>query len=367
MSSRVWRNFDPVLFTAVILLTAFGVVMVYAALATPGDVTVARNAALREALFSVLGIALLIVLCFVDYRIFSSLFWPILILNFFLLGLVLIVGHTSFGAQRWLRFGVLPLQPSELGKLLVILTLARILVNIEDGIHDFKNLIRTLPVALIPALLVFPQPDLGTALVYGAIWLGMVVSAGARWRHLGFLFLVCIALLPILFHFLHGYQIKRLTIFLDPQRDPQGAGYNIIQALIAIGSGGWLGQGWSFGSQTQLHFLRVQQSDFIFSVIAEQLGFFGSLVLLFLFGLLFNRVIGTAAAAGDLYGRFVTTGIFSMLLFQCFVNVGMNLQLMPVTGIPLPLISAGGSSLITTLVSLGIVQSVRMRRAGATL
>jgi rod shape determining protein RodA len=367
MFSRIWRNFDPVLFTVAVLLTAFGVVMVYAALATPGDASVARDAALREALFSTLGISLLIVLCFIDYRIFRSLFWPILILNCFLLALVLVVGHTSFGSQRWLRFGILPLQPSELGKLLVILTLARILADIEDGIREFRNLIRTLPIALIPAILVYLQPDLGTALVYGVIWLGMVVSAGARWRHLGVLFLVCMTLLPIFVHFLHSYQIQRLTIFLDPQRDPQGAGYNIIQALIAIGSGGWLGQGWSFGSQTQLHFLRVQQSDFIFSVIAEQLGFFGSLLLLFLFGLLFNRVIGTAAVAGDLYGRFVTTGVFSMLLSQCFVNVGMNLQLMPVTGIPLPLISAGGSSLVTTLVALGIVQSVRMRREVATL
>jgi len=167
---------------------------------------------------------------------------------------------------------------------------------------------------------------------------------------------------PLALHFLHGYQITRLTIFLNPQKDPTGAGYNIIQALIAIGSGGWMGQGWARGAQSQLHYLRVQQSDFIFSAIAEQLGFLGCLLLFLLFGMLLNRILKAAGVAQDLYGRFIAIGVMWMILFQGFVNVGMNLRIMPVTGIPLPFISAGGSSLITCLLAIGIVQSVRMRQ-----
>ncbi|MCL4545663.1 MAG: rod shape-determining protein RodA [Chloroflexi bacterium] len=366
MSPRLWRSFDPLLFAVAVLLTAIGVTMVYAALAGPGQDVAARDGAIREAVFGMLGLTLLIGTCFVDYHIFRGLFWPLVAFNCLFLLAVLVLGHASYGAQRWLRIGVLPIQPSELGKLLVILTLARVLADADDQITKFTTILRSLPIALLPAALVFPQPDLGTALVYGAIWVGMIIGAGARWRHLGMLVLVSLALMPFLFHFLHSYQIQRLTIFLRPESDPTGAGYNIIQALIAIGSGGLLGQGWTFGTQTQFHFLRVQQSDFIFSVIAEQLGFLGSFLILMLFGLLFNRIVRAAAVSQDLYGRLVAIGVFWMLLFQTFVNMGMNLQLMPVTGIPLPLISAGGSSLVTSLIAIGIVESIHMRREGAS-
>jgi rod shape determining protein RodA len=191
---------------------------------------------------------------------------------------------------------------------------------------------------------------------------GMAYAAGVRLRH--FLLLLGAAAIsaPVAVHFLHAYQLNRLTIFLDPQKDPTGAGYNIIQALIAIGSGGWMGQGWAQGAQSQLHYLRVEQSDFIFSAIAEQLGFLGCMLLFFLFGMLLNRLLAAAAVAQDLYGRLVAIGVMWMILFQSFVNVGMNMQIMPVTGIPLPFISAGGSSLITCLFAVGIVQSIRMRQ-----
>jgi rod shape determining protein RodA len=220
----------------------------------------------------------------------------------------------------------------------------------------------SLLVAAIPAALVYPQPDLGTAVVYLAVWFGMVAAAGMRVRHVVLLFGAAIASAPLVVRFLHSYQINRLTIFLNPEKDPTGAGYNIIQALIAIGTGGWMGQGWLQGAQSQLHYLRVQQSDFIFSSIAEQLGFLGCLLLFFLFGVLLTRILAAASVAQDLYGRLVAVGVMWMILFQSFVNVGMNLQIMPVTGIPLPFISAGGSSLITCLLAVGIVQSVRMRQ-----
>jgi rod shape determining protein RodA len=362
MPAKLWRYFDPLLVTVSLLLTIYGVAMVYAALAAPGADTAARSAAIHEAMYGAIGLFLLIAACFVDYRLFRALFWPLCLGNVALLFAVLVLGRASGGATRWLNLGFLPFQPSEFGKLLVILTLARVLADLGDRIAYFRYVLLTLVVAAVPAALVYPQPDLGTALVYVAVWVGMAAAAGVRLRHFFLLLLGLVASAPLAVHFLHAYQLNRLTIFLNPQSDPTGAGYNIIQALIAIGSGGWMGQGWGQGAQSQLHYLPVQQSDFIFSSIAEQLGFLGCLLLFFLFGMLLNRLLAAAAVAQDLYGRLVAIGVMWMVLFQSFVNIGMNLQIMPVTGIPLPFISAGGSSLITCLFAIGIVQSIRMRQ-----
>lgn len=359
---KLWRYFDPILVTVSLLLTVYGIAMIYAALAAPGADGAARSAVLHEGVYGLMGIALLVIACCIDYRFFRAMFWPMCTANVLLLLAVLVLGRASGGAQRWLNLGFLPFQPSELGKLLVILTLARVLADVGDHITTFRAMVLTLLVALVPAALVYPQPDLGTALVYIAIWVGMAFAAGVRVRHFLLLLGAVAGSAPVAVHYLHAYQINRLTIFLDPQKDPAGAGYNIIQALIAIGSGGWMGQGWAQGAQSQLHYLRVEQSDFIFSAIAEQLGFLGCLLLFFLFGMLLNRLLAAAAVAQDLYGRLVAIGVMWMILFQSFINVGMNLQIMPVTGIPLPFISAGGSSLITCLLAVGIVQSIRMRQ-----
>jgi rod shape determining protein RodA len=362
MSAKLWRYFDPVLITVALLLTIYGIAMIYAALAAPGADGAARSAAIRESAYGLFGLALLLGACCIDYRVFRAMFWPLCAGNVLLLLAVLLLGRASGGAQRWLNVGFLPFQPSELGKLLLILTLARVLADLDERITSFRIVLLTLLVAAVPAALVYPQPDLGTAVVYIAVWVGMVAAAGVRVRHFLVLLGFVVISAPLAIHFLHTYQINRLTIFLDPQKDPTGAGYNIIQALIAIGSGGWMGQGWTHGAQSQLHYLRVQQSDFIFSSIAEQLGFLGCLLLFVLFGLLLTRILATAAVAQDLYGRLVAVGVMWMILFQAFVNVGMNLQMMPVTGIPLPFISAGGSSLITSLLAVGIVESIRMRQ-----
>lgn len=362
MSIKLWRHFDPVLVAASLLLTAIGVVMVYAALSSPTAHAAALTATLHEASYAMLGVLLLVAVCFLDYHVFRTLFWPLFIGNALLLLAVLAAGRASHGAQRWLSLGFFPFQPSELGKLMLILTLAKILADRDQQITKLRIVLLTLLIAAIPAALVYPQPDLGTAVVYLAIWLGMTMAAGMRVRHLALLAVACAAATPFALKLLRGYMLQRLTIFLHPESDPTGAGYNIIQALIAIGNGGWIGQGFLKGTQSQLSFLRVGQSDFIFSAIAEQLGFLGCLLLFGLFALLLTRLLDTAGLAQDLYGRLVTVGIMWMLLFQMFVNVGMNLQLMPVTGIPLPFISAGGSSLVTSLLAIGIVQSIRMRQ-----
>lgn len=366
MEARLWRQFDPILLTACFLLVAFGTAMIYAATVTPSDSSSAQAILGRQIVVALLGIAVLLAASVTDYRIYQTFFWPLLGVNLLLLVVVLIIGRASHGAQRWITLGFFDVQPSELGKLLVILTLAKYLADHEGDIRQFKYLLGSLPLALIPALLVYPQPDLGTAVVYAAIWLGMVVSTGARWRHLAGLVLVVIATLPLTWRLLRGYMLARLAIFLNPKSDPSGAGYNIIQARISIGSGGWLGQGYANGTQTQLSFLRVQHTDFIFSVVAEQLGFVGCLLLFGLFVLLFVRTLRVANYARDGYGRAVVVGIAWMLLFQLFVNVGMNLRLMPVTGIPLPFISYGRSSLLTSMFSIGILQSILMRHRRIT-
>ncbi len=366
MALKLLRDFDPVLLTVSILLAAFGVLMIYAALASPGALDAAHSAAVKEAGFALFGLVLFGIACVFDYHYYQTLFWPLLVLNLVLLAAVLVIGHTTGGAQRWLTLAGFEVQPSEFGKLILILTLAKLLADADEKIRTFRIVVLSFVMAVVPAALVFPQPDLGTALVYMALWLGMALTAGMRMRHVLLLAAIGGAITPLAIHLLKSYQLARLTIFLDPQADPQGAGYNIIQAGIAIGSGGWLGQGWLHGTQSQLSFLRVQQSDFIFAVIAEQLGFLGCLLLFFFLALLLTRILNAALVARDLYGRLVAVGVMWMLLFQAFVNVGMNLQIMPVTGIPLPFISAGGSSLVMCLIAVGIVESIRMRQRKLT-
>jgi len=366
MNAKLWRQFDPILFAICFLLVLYGTVLIYAASVTPSDNTAALTTLGRQASFAVIGLGVLIVAAITDYRIYQTFFWPLLVTNLGLLVFVLVKGQISFGAQRWISIGFFEVQPSELGKLLVILTLAKYIADHEEGMRKLRYLVGSMPLAFVPALLVYPQPDLGTSIVYVAVWLGMVVASGARWRHLAGLGVLAAASLPVAARFIHGYMWQRLAIFLNPEADASGAGYNIIQARISIGSGGWLGQGYAHGTQTQLSFLRVQHTDFIFSVLAEELGFVGCLLLFSLFILLFLRGLRVANYARDGFGRAVVVGIVWMLLFQTFVNVGMNMQLMPVTGIPLPFISYGRSSLLTGMMSIGILESILMRHRRIT-
>jgi rod shape determining protein RodA len=360
MDTRIWRQFDPVLLVTCALLVLFGIAMLYAATLSTADTNAAIAQTVRQAGFAVFGLGILVVVALIDYRFYQTMFWPLLVANIALLATVLVIGRAIQGAQRWISFGLFDIQPSEIGKLLVILTLAKYLADRDANIQKFGWFLGSLPFALIPALLVYPQPDLGTAMVYAAIWFGMVVGAGARFRHLTVLVVLAVATVPFTWRFLRGYMVQRLATFLDPSADPTGAAYNVIQAGISIGSGGWLGQGFTRGSQSGLNFLRVQSTDFIFSVLAEKLGFVGCVLLFLLFVLMLFRALHIAYIAGDSFGRSVAIGIIWMLLFQIVVNIGMNLRLVPVTGIPLPFISYGRSSLLTVLVAIGILESVRM-------
>jgi rod shape determining protein RodA len=253
-----------------------------------------------------------------------------------------------------------PLEPSELSKLLLVVVLAAYLARREHV--TWRGFGGALGLVAAPAALVLSQPDLGTTIVLLAAALGMLFLAGARPAQLGSVAAAGIVLVPLLPHLLHGYQRRRLEIFLNPAQDPLGAGYNLVQARIAVGSGGLFGQGWLHGLQGQLGFVPERATDFVFASFAEQFGLLGGLVLLTLFGVLLVRLLGSASVAPDRFGHLLSGGVFCLLLVQVLENVGMNIGLLPIAGIPLPLISYGGSATITTLAALGLVQSVTVRR-----
>jgi rod shape determining protein RodA len=351
-----WRKFDPWLVLLALGLVVFGLVVLRSATLLSG--TAVNRQLLIQGVYAAVGLLLMLGLTFVDYRVIGTLAPLIYAGTVAILGLVLVVGTNLYGAQRWIAVGPFSFQPSELAKVALLICLARFWASREGQTQRLRTLMLSLLIVAVPVVLVFRQPDLGTSLVLLAIWFGIAFAAGASLRWLGGLLLVPLLGFPLMWRVMHDYMRRRLTTFLAPEKDPLGEGYNLIQARISVGSGGWWGRGLGNGSQTQLNFLRVQHSDFIFAVLGEELGFMGAVVLLCLYGLLFWRCLRVATLSRDTFGRLLAVGATSMLLFQTFVNVGMNIGLLPVTGIPLPFISAGGSSLISIFISLGILQSV---------
>lgn len=360
-----WRNFDVQLVGMPMALVSFSVLVLFAISRWPMS-GVGTSTPIKQALYAVMGLALMLFLTNFDYRLLRSFALPLFGANMCLLAVVLALGHSAYGAQRWINLGILPLQPSEPAKLMLVIVLAKFFSDHEHAIERAGTVAVSLLLVLVPMALVLMQPDLGTSAVFLAIWVGMALMAGVRLSHLATIFAVCLAALPVIWAVMSHvkkfhYMQDRFLIFLNPQKDPLGAGYNVIHSLITVGSGGFFGQWFKIGTQSQLGLLRVEDKDFIFSVIAEQIGFLGVLLLLGMFVALLMRIARVSFMAGDTYGRLLATGILSMLMFQVFVNIGMNVGLMPVTGIPLPLISYGGSSLITTLASFGILQSILLR------
>ena len=248
---------------------------------------------------------------------------------------VLTLGAVIYGSRRWISVGGTLVQPSEIGKLIVILALAKYLADNQENIRDLRVFLTSLAMASVPALLVFAEPDLGSAMIFLLIWLGMVIMAGCDMRHvLGSLGLVVASLPFALIAIVTPYQRERISLFLDPTKDALGSGFNILQAEISVGSGGFLGKGLTHGTQTQLDYLRTQTTDYIFSVLGEELGFVGALVLFGLFTFLLVRGIRAAALSRDSFGRSIAVGIVIFILFQVFINIGVNIRLFPVTGIP---------------------------------
>jgi len=358
---RLIMNFDwPTLLTAS-LISALGVVNIYSS--TYPHSGTATPLYLKQIYWLVLGFGILLLTLACDYRTFIRYGYPFYIFCLSLLVLVMVLGRTTSGSQRWLPLGIISFQPSELAKIGLILVMARFFTEKElaqgYGLRDLA-----IPFLLLglPALLVFKQPDLGTVVLMGFIFLSILVFTGVQpraWLTLG---AACAVAAPILWFLLKDYQKTRLRVFLDPELDPLKTGYHITQSKIAVGSGGFWGKGFLKGTQSQLHFLPEQHTDFVFSVWAEEWGFVGSFVLLFLLLFLVSRGLKIASSSKDRGGEVLAIGVSAMIFWQAFVNIGMVVGLVPVVGVPLPLFSYGGTSVITTLIGIGILMNVSMRR-----
>lgn len=357
---RRWRAFDLQLFLYLLLLIAFGVVMGYSASFSEPVQSGVLSQTVKSLIWTAIGLVLFFVAASVDYHWLQTFTAPIFLVVLGLLTLTLLIGTSLFGAQMSITMAGLDFQFSEVGKVLMVVVLASYLSGRREKIGRLSTIIGAGLLMAIPTALVFLQPDLGTALVFVGILVGMLFLSGASIGWMGLLTGAAVVAAPIVVQSLHDYQRQRLFCFLDPSADPQGACYQLVQALNAVGSGGLFGQGLTAGRQNQLGFLPVQSTDFIFTVVAEELGFVGGVMLLGLFALLVWRILLIGWGARDSLGAMVAVGLASMLLFQIMVNMGMVLGIMPVTGIPLPLITYGGSSMISLLFGMGILESVRM-------
>ncbi len=306
----------------------------------------------------VASLALVYVLDCLTLRFTDTLRNPLYVLVLASLVVLFMIGQVSGGAQRWLAAGAI--QPSELSKILIIIVLAKFLADHEDRLDRFSTVLTSLGIVAVPMILIYLQPDLGTALTLIAIWVAIIWTAGIRFRHLLALAAAGLSALPLIWFGLQDYMRERLLLFIDPASDPDSY-FNVHQALVSIGSGGWTGKGLTHGTQSQLHFLRVRHTDFIFAVTAEELGFLGAAAMIGLICFLLWRILRVAERSRDTFGRLVAAGVAGLVLFQSTINIGMNLGLMPVTGIPLPFVSYGGSSFLTLMLGMGLVESVAMR------
>ncbi|HEY7737710.1 MAG TPA: rod shape-determining protein RodA [Candidatus Limnocylindria bacterium] len=357
---RRWRDYDWQLSLYLLLLIGFGIVLGISAAWNDPTAPGVVPQPLKTVVWTVLGFGLMTLAASVDYHWLRTFAVPIYLVALGLLVLNLLIGTAVSGAQLSVTIGGLDFQFSEIAKVLMVVVLAAFLAGRGQRIGRLSTILGAGLLTLLPTALVLRQPDLGTALVFVAILGGMLFISGASIGWMALLLGIAVALTPLALGRLEDYQLARLLCFLDPAADPQGACYQLVQSLNAVGSGGWLGQGLTAGSANQLGFLPVQTTDFIFTVVAEELGLVGSLILLALFGLLLWRLVVIGWRARDGLGRLVAMGLATMILFQVVVNVGMVIGVLPVTGIPLPLITYGGSSTVSILFGMGIVQSIRM-------
>ncbi|MGQ9683299.1 MAG: rod shape-determining protein RodA [Anaerolineae bacterium] len=362
MDSRRPPGYDWLLLLITTALLGLGLLMISSATAN-----MARSAStwydvpvLRQAVSIAVACVAMIAATLVNYRFWAKYRWLLFSGALLTLGAVLLAGRVLFGAQSWFEVWTFGIQPSELAKIVLIIVLARYFADNEVSLKRGTGLLVSLGLTFPLLGLIFVQPDMGTAVVLLAIWFGMLFVAGVPLRHVILLGLACLILAPLVWGLMQPYMRDRILSFLHPETDPSGQDYNVIQALISIGSGGLWGKGLGQGSQSQLAFLRVRHTDYIFSVLAEELGFVGCVLLLALMGALLLRILRIAGRTGDPFGRLVAVGVAMMVSVQVAINVGFNIGILPVTGLPLPLISYGGSSLIATLIGIGLVQSVAL-------
>jgi rod shape determining protein RodA len=382
-----WRHFDWLLLGVVLFLCSVSVAMIYSATHNQEGLT---DYWLRQITFTGFGLAALFVVTVVDYRQLALVAVPGFLLLLVALVLVYFLGDTQgSGSQSWINVGGTLIQPTEAGKFLLIIFLAWYLSWFHERMHRLPYLLGVLLLLIVPLLLVYIQPDFGMTITYVFLGGALILVAGVRYRHVMMFGLALLVALPLLAASLQGYMLARICIFL-PTDEATGqiqepllgllrtafdslpsecvtseantaASYNVDQALIAVGNGGLSGMGWTQGTQNQLHFLRVRHTDFIFSVMAEEFGLVGAALILALLLFVVWRVLRIADRAPDQFGRLLATGVAALVFFQVIINVGMNLKLMPVTGLTLPFISYGGSSLVSMLFAIGLAESVAMR------
>jgi len=364
MRTNIWRQFDYVLLGATIILVIFGILMIRSA--TMGAIDPDLISRVPDQIrYAIIGIILIFAITAVDYRLLGGMHVWLYAAMIALLLLVVILGQTGdAGAQRWIDVGI-RIQPSEIGKVLIIITLAHYLARRYEDMDRLGPVLGSMVHVAVPTALIFVQPDLGTSIVFIVIWFTLVWAAGLRMKHIMLFGLVGLMALPVIWSQMAPYQRDRITTFLstdDEGEETYGTRYNIRQAEITIGSGGFVGKGYANGSQTQLRFLRVRHTDFIFSVIAEEFGFVGGVSVMVLIGVVIMRILRGARTAIDPLGSMICYGVAAIIFFQTVVSIGMNLGMLPVTGLTLPFVSSGGTSLLSILAGIGLAQSVIVRR-----
>lgn len=355
--AKASKTIDWVLYLLVLLLIIVGILVIYSISYDSSGGNIFRD----QIIFAIIGTIMMVIFTFLDYRSLKGLSIYLYLIGLVLLVLVYIFGKVTGGASRWLDLKFIQLQPSEIFKFILIITMASYLSNHQRD-FSFRHFIASLLIIVMPIILVLIQPDFGTALILLIIGLSMLLASQIKKIYL-FLLVILIAIFTPLtwFFILKDYQKIRLITFLNPKDDPFGAGYNVLQSSITVGSGMLYGRGFGKGFQSQLKFLPASHTDFIFAVFAEEFGFIGALIIILFFVILVIKIIQIAKIAADNFGMLFTVGVATLFIFQVLINIGMNIGIMPVTGIPLPFISSGGSALITNMVLIGILQSIIIR------
>jgi rod shape determining protein RodA len=359
---RLVQNFDWLLLGLVFLICSLGLVNLYSAgyNRTPEG---ANPLYLKQLYWLGVGLTLMVATFIYDYRHLEKLAVVIYLVSIVLLVAVMVGGKMVSGSRRWLALGPVSFQPSELVKIAVILLLARYFhVRTRPEPLRLQELLAPLGLVLLPVAIIIKQPDLGSGILVFLVAATIILFVGVNWRTLLIGLASVILAAPFAWHFLKEYQKQRLFTFMDPEKDPLGAGYHILQSMIAVGSGQFWGKGFLHGTQSQLHFLPEQHTDFVFSVFAEEWGFVGSALLVLLYAGLTLFGLNVARGCKDRFGQLLAVGVTALIFWQVFINLSMVTGLMPVVGIPLPLFSYGGSSLITTFLALGVLLNIRMRR-----
>ncbi len=360
MSRSYWEHFDFVLLGLVATLVIFGIAVIRSAIA--GNEVLA-GLVQRQIIYALVGLGVMLITAMIDYHFWSTFGRYLYVATVLLLAALGVIGKAAFGSARWIDIGVFFIQPSEIAKIVTILVLADFFARHREQIHELRWVAVSFALTMGMVVWILLQPDLSTSITVLVIWFGMLWATGLTWKHLA-LFGVLGLISPfVAWPFLADYQKARVLNFLFPDPNARhGAIYNVQQALISLGSGGLFGQGYSHGSQVQLRFLKVRHTDFIFSVIGEEFGFLGTVFVLVMLGLILWRILRIAHAAHDTFGALIAYGIAIMLFFHMAVNIAMNINLIPVTGLPLPFITYGGSALLSSLLGIGLVESVAMRR-----